>query len=178
MGTQATGYEKVANGCPDCVTAYYTIMCSEGWGGWKSRWSSWPLVPRDTGEAWLEYELHSLLSCTFWSIKISWMTSSQRAKRPLMHCMIMHLDSHSQGDGGCWHTHKWWLGNHCAPGRYASHHPYTLGIPYLYIYAHQFHARGLCWWALAEDECYGSHAHMPPLQKQSEGIGCAAWRDY
>ena len=30
MGAQATGYEKVANGHPDCVTAYYTIMHSKG----------------------------------------------------------------------------------------------------------------------------------------------------
>ena len=30
MGAQATGYEKVASGCPDCVMAYYTIMHSKG----------------------------------------------------------------------------------------------------------------------------------------------------
>ena len=30
MGAQATGYKKVVSGCPDCVTAYYTIMHSEG----------------------------------------------------------------------------------------------------------------------------------------------------
>ena len=30
MGIQATGYEKVASGCPDCVTAYYTMIHSEG----------------------------------------------------------------------------------------------------------------------------------------------------
>ena len=30
MGTQATGYEKVTSGCPDCVMAYYAIMHSEG----------------------------------------------------------------------------------------------------------------------------------------------------
>ena len=30
MGVQATGYKKVASGCPDHVTAYYTMICSEG----------------------------------------------------------------------------------------------------------------------------------------------------
>ena len=29
MGAQSTGYEKVASGCPDCLTAYYAIMHSE-----------------------------------------------------------------------------------------------------------------------------------------------------
>ena len=32
MGVQATGYEKAASGCPDCVTAYYSMIKSEGEG--------------------------------------------------------------------------------------------------------------------------------------------------
>ena len=29
MGVQTTGYEKAISGCPDCVTAYYTVIWSE-----------------------------------------------------------------------------------------------------------------------------------------------------
>ena len=32
MGVQTTGYEKAASGCPDCVTAYYLMIKSEGEG--------------------------------------------------------------------------------------------------------------------------------------------------
>ena len=30
MGAQSTGYEKVTSGYPNCLTAYYSIMHSEG----------------------------------------------------------------------------------------------------------------------------------------------------
>ena len=30
MGVQATGYEKATLGCPDCATAYYSLIKSEG----------------------------------------------------------------------------------------------------------------------------------------------------
>ena len=51
MGVLATGYEKVASGCPDHVTAYYTMICSEGV---KKLDEAFDHLCQEAGEAWLD----------------------------------------------------------------------------------------------------------------------------
>ena len=60
MGIQATGYEKVASGCPDCVSAYYTMMCSEGVEAGKLN-EAFDCLCKEAGEAWLD--TNSILFC-------------------------------------------------------------------------------------------------------------------
>ena len=60
MGAQATGYEKVSSGCPDCVTAYYAIMCSEG-GEAEKLDEAVGCLREEAGEAWLG--MNSILFC-------------------------------------------------------------------------------------------------------------------
>ena len=53
MGIQATGYKKVASGCPDHVTAYYTTRCSEGVEAEKLK-EAFDCLHKEAGEAWLD----------------------------------------------------------------------------------------------------------------------------
>ena len=62
MGVQATGYEKVASGHPDHVTAYYMMICSEGVEAEKLD-EAFDCLCKEAGEAMVGYKLHPLLSC-------------------------------------------------------------------------------------------------------------------
>ena len=53
MGVQSTGYEKVASGCPDHLTAYYAIMRSED-EKVKDLNEVVDHLCKKAGEAWLE----------------------------------------------------------------------------------------------------------------------------
>ena len=97
-------------------------------GGWKSQWSIWLPVPRRQAKhSWIQTPSSSVM---LWSIKISWTDFFTESKETIEALHDLHLDSCSQGAGGCWYTCEWWLGNHCVPGGYASHHPDTLGFPH------------------------------------------------
>ena len=60
MGIQATGYEKVASGHPDCVTAYYTMICSKGVEAEKLN-KAFDCLHKGAGKAWLN--TNSILFC-------------------------------------------------------------------------------------------------------------------
>ena len=60
MGAQATGYEKIACGCPDCATAYYTMMCSKG-GEAENLDEAFDCLCQQVGQAWLD--TNSILFC-------------------------------------------------------------------------------------------------------------------
>ena len=53
MGVQATGYKKVASWCPDCVTAYYMMIHSEGFEAEKLD-EAFDCLHKEAGEAWLD----------------------------------------------------------------------------------------------------------------------------
>ena len=53
MGVQATGYEKVAHGYPDHVTAYYMMIQSEGVEAEKLD-KAFDCLHKEAGEAWLD----------------------------------------------------------------------------------------------------------------------------
>ena len=53
MGAQSTAYEKVASGCPNCLTAYYAIMHSEG-EQVQDLDETVDHLHKKAGEAWLE----------------------------------------------------------------------------------------------------------------------------
>ena len=53
IGTQSTSYEKVASRCPDHLTAYYTIMCSED-EKVKDLNEAVDYLHKKTGQVWLE----------------------------------------------------------------------------------------------------------------------------
>ena len=59
---QATGYEKVASGHPDCVTTYYTMIQSEGEGVEAEKLDkAIDCLHKEAGEAWLDTK--SILFC-------------------------------------------------------------------------------------------------------------------
>ena len=60
MGPQATGYEMIASGCPDHITTYYAIMCSEE-EKVKEFDEAIDHLCEKAGEAWLE--TNSTLFC-------------------------------------------------------------------------------------------------------------------
>ena len=60
MGAQATGYMKVASGCPDCVMAYYTIVRSEE-EKVENLDEAVDCLCKQAGEAWLD--MNSILFC-------------------------------------------------------------------------------------------------------------------
>ena len=53
MGVQSTVYKKVASGCPDCVTAYYMMIWSEGVEAEKLD-KAFDHLHKEEGEAWLD----------------------------------------------------------------------------------------------------------------------------
>ena len=74
MGVQATGYEKVASGCPDRVTAYYTMICSKGMEAEKLD-EAFDCLHQEAGDAWLDTN-----SILFLTLEYQNKSSSKRAK--------------------------------------------------------------------------------------------------
>ena len=55
MGVQAAGYKKATRGHPDCSTAYYSLIKSEGEGTSKDKWDEAIECLREAGGvAWLD----------------------------------------------------------------------------------------------------------------------------
>ena len=55
MGVQATGYEKATSGCPDHVTAYYSMIKSMGEGALAEKLNkAIDCLWEEAGEAWLD----------------------------------------------------------------------------------------------------------------------------
>ena len=55
MGVQATGYEKATSGCPDHVTAYYSMLKSEGEGASAEKLhDATDCLWEEAGKAWLD----------------------------------------------------------------------------------------------------------------------------
>ena len=62
MGVQATGYEKATSGCPDHVTAYYSMIKSEGEGTSAEKLDeAIDHLQNEAGKAWLD--MNSILFC-------------------------------------------------------------------------------------------------------------------
>ena len=89
MGVQATGYEKATRGRPDCATAYYSLIKSEGEGTSKDKCDEAIERLRETGgAAWLD--TNSLLfrhALEYQNNMIELFTRSREAIQALHECI-------------------------------------------------------------------------------------------
>ena len=87
MVIQATGYKKVASGCPDHVSAYYTMLCSEEVEAEKLD-EAFDCLHQEAGKAWLD--TNSILFCHAFKYqnKLSdFLTESKDASEALHDCI-------------------------------------------------------------------------------------------
>ena len=86
MGVQATGYEKVASGCPDHVAAYYTIIRSKGMEAEKLN-RAFDCLRQEVGEAWLDTNSILFRHALEYQNKLSnFLTESKEAIEALHDC--------------------------------------------------------------------------------------------
>ena len=87
MGVQATGYEKVASGCPDCVTAYYMMIWSEGVEAEKLD-KAFDCLRKEAGKAWLDTNSILFHHALEYQNKLSdFLTESEEAIEVLHDCI-------------------------------------------------------------------------------------------
>ena len=85
MGIQATGYEKVTSGCPDCVTAYYMMIQSKGGVEAEKLNEAINHLRKEAGKAWLD--TNSILFCHALEYQNKLSNFLTESKLPLRHCM-------------------------------------------------------------------------------------------
>ena len=89
MGIQATGYEKVANGHPDCVTAYYLMIRSEREDTEAEKVNkAMDCLCEEAGKAWLD--TNSILfhhTLEYQNMMSNFLTESENAIEELHDCI-------------------------------------------------------------------------------------------
>ena len=87
MGVEATGYEKVASGCPDHVTAYYTMTHSKGVEAEKLN-EAFDCLSKEVGKAWLDtYSILFRHALAYQNKLSNFLTESEEAIEALLDCI-------------------------------------------------------------------------------------------
>ena len=143
MGVQATGYEKTISGCPNCVTAYYSMLKSEGEGASVEKLDKaidhlW----EEAGKAWLDMNSILFHHALEYQNKMSdFLTESDEVIEALYDHIwkvvmkVMEDAGKSMADG---------LGIAMCLVDMLPTIPLQLAFHSVYTRAHQFHARSLC----------------------------------
>ena len=156
MGIQATGYEKVASGCPDHVTAYYTMICSEG-GEAENLDEAFDCLHQEAGEAWLD--TNSILFChalEYQNKLNDFFTESEEAIEALHDC-IWTVILKVMEDAGTPMSDGLGITVHLVDmlPTILIHLAFHTSTPELTSFAPEVYAG----WPWLRMKCYGSHAH-------------------
>ena len=88
MGAQATGYEKVASGCPDHVMAYYNTLCTPKKRSLKISMKQLTALCQQVGEAWLDMNCTLFHHALEYETKLNdFLTESENAIEALHDCI-------------------------------------------------------------------------------------------
>ena len=171
MGTQVTGYEKVASGCPDHVQPTMQL-CAPKEGRLKSQWSSWPPVQRGS-EAWLKMNSTLFRHALEYQNKLNdFLTESTKPHWgiawPHLEVVLKVMeDARAPVSNGLGIAGVWWI---CLPPS-----QYTwLSIPLCCCspFTPEVYGGQPGWGWTLRISCTCHHCKWP------DGIGCAVWRDY